>query len=354
MNRKYGNTIDRPLFDPFSFTMAMVGSYERLWVARLRFIWSTTTVTSGATNIAVTYLLGLDLIAQNRSNTVRYYGYDGSGNARFLTSAGATVTDTYAYDAFGLQLSSTESTMNEFRYTGERLIPETGLYLLRARYLNPEKGRFWTPDTFVGKRNRPLSLHKYVYAENDPVNRIDPSGNDTFSLSGRLVVGAIIAIVATATYQAYIVNKVGPSGLPTLGRPRTIGRFQYEPEPQPPPQPRPPSIIDVAPIPTGTEDPTDERFLFYHYSQSPPASFANGLFPPAYVTDVAGLDSQAAMFKLGINPPLYEYSFLIGLDKLGPANNSTPGRLTQYPVIKPTGAGSMVSFRNVVQTHGGR
>jgi hypothetical protein len=39
-------------------------------------------------------------------------------------------------------------------------------------------GRFWTRDTFEGDLQSPASLHKYIYASADPVNRHDPSGND--------------------------------------------------------------------------------------------------------------------------------------------------------------------------------
>jgi hypothetical protein len=39
-------------------------------------------------------------------------------------------------------------------------------------------GRFWTMDMEEGRDLEPLSLHKYLYAIGDPVNRIDPMGND--------------------------------------------------------------------------------------------------------------------------------------------------------------------------------
>ncbi len=136
------------------------------------------TVTGGVTNLSVIYLLGLDLVAQNRSGTVSYFGYDGNGNTRYLTGSGATVIDTYAYDAFGVSLASTGSIVNEFRYSGERLSPETGLTYLRARYLNTGTGRFISRDSFAGRPEQPASLHRYQYCQSDPVNRMDPSGNE--------------------------------------------------------------------------------------------------------------------------------------------------------------------------------
>jgi hypothetical protein len=41
---------------------------------------------------------------------------------------------------------------------------------------DPTTGRFNRMDPFTGKKEIPQSLHKYAYCQNDPVNRVDPSG----------------------------------------------------------------------------------------------------------------------------------------------------------------------------------
>jgi hypothetical protein len=87
------------------------------------------------------------------------------------------------------------------------------------------------------------------------------------------------------------------------------------------------------------------KALFYHYSQDPPVSFEEGLFPPAWVTPISGLDAKTAMFKLGIDLPSYEYTFRISWYMLDPVNDRNPGRIAQYEVIAPTGPGSMVSWK---------
>jgi len=46
----------------------------------------------------------------------------------------------------------------------------------RARYFNPGTGRLWTMDTAEGDQEDPLSLHKYLYCQADPVNYTDASG----------------------------------------------------------------------------------------------------------------------------------------------------------------------------------
>src|ERR1035438_8380384 len=45
-----------------------------------------------------------------------------------------------------------------------------------ARYYNPATGRFLSRDPENGKPIDPKTLHKYLYAAGDPVNRIDPRG----------------------------------------------------------------------------------------------------------------------------------------------------------------------------------
>lgn len=110
--------------------------------------------------------------------TPSFYGYDGHGNVRFLANTGGTVTDTYTYDAFGMPIAPTGTTANNFRYSGEWLDPNLSFYNLRARYYNALTGRFETMDPYAGKITDPVTLHKYVYAKNNPVNLIDPTGRD--------------------------------------------------------------------------------------------------------------------------------------------------------------------------------
>jgi RHS repeat-associated protein len=136
------------------------------------------------------YTYGLDLVSQRQSDgTTHFYGYDGNGNVRFLTATNATISDTYAYDAFGIQIASTGTTPNNYKYSGEQYDSNLGFYYLRARYLNPNTGRFWTRDSFDGRREDPRSLHRYLYAFANPLDHSDPSGHDPLSaaINGQLV-----------------------------------------------------------------------------------------------------------------------------------------------------------------------
>ena len=117
-----------------------------------------------------------ELLSMERNGSVWYYIYDGHGNTRLLTNAAGTVTDRYAYDACGNLLRKEGETENDFLYTGEQYNANTGLYYLRARYMDPSTGTFISMDSYQGSLYDPVSLHKYLYANANPVKYTDPTG----------------------------------------------------------------------------------------------------------------------------------------------------------------------------------
>jgi hypothetical protein len=65
---------------------------------------------------------------------------------------------------------------------------------LRARYYDPTVDRFTQMDPVAGNNFDPQSLHKYVYAADEPVNRIDPTWH--LSQTEILITSVIIGLVA--------------------------------------------------------------------------------------------------------------------------------------------------------------
>jgi RHS repeat-associated protein len=128
---------------------------------------------------------GHAVLAQDRFNGSTWitslFGIDGHGNVRYLTDTLGQVTDTYDYDAFGNLVDRNGLTDNNHLFTGEQYDPDLELYYLRARYHNPNLGRFWTMDSFDGFGDDPGSLHKYTYVGNNPCSNIDPTGNLTIT-----------------------------------------------------------------------------------------------------------------------------------------------------------------------------
>ncbi|WP_186804725.1 RHS repeat-associated core domain-containing protein [Limihaloglobus sulfuriphilus] len=86
----------------------------------------------------------------------------------------------YTYNPFGEDFSSEcfENTgiHNPFKYTGQWYDDEIDQYYLRARMYDPQMMRFTGRDPVRGKYGEPLTLHRYLYTANEPINRIDPNG----------------------------------------------------------------------------------------------------------------------------------------------------------------------------------
>ena len=128
--------------------------------------------------VARRYTYSINRISQTQAGVTSLYDYDAHGAVRALMSTApvapgnfATPTDTYDYDAFGNLIGSTGTTPNVYRYQGEALDEEMGLYYFRARYYDPVAGRFLTVDPLASEGE-----HPYEYAAADPVNGHDPTG----------------------------------------------------------------------------------------------------------------------------------------------------------------------------------
>jgi RHS repeat-associated protein len=138
----------------------------------------------GSGVVARQYTYGLQRISENLSPAVTgnstwtpsFYVYDGGGNVRNLTSSAGAITDEYEYDAYGNSFTKVGTTPNNYLYRGEQYDSDLALYYLRARYYNPATGRLMSHDPLDGGATNPKTLHKYVYANGDPVNLADPTG----------------------------------------------------------------------------------------------------------------------------------------------------------------------------------
>jgi RHS repeat-associated protein len=134
--------------------------------------------TAGGVTVA-SYIYGLDLISQTRGGSTAFYHTDGLGSTRALTDGAGQVTDRYVYDAYGRIIQKVGGTVNDHLFVGESRDAVTGLDYLRLRHLDPSTGRFLSQDSAAGALMTPMTLHRYMYVNDNPVNLIDPSGAET-------------------------------------------------------------------------------------------------------------------------------------------------------------------------------
>ena len=133
----------------------------------------------GSGTLRARYSYGSRMLAMASGGTPSFPLRDALGNTRALSDTAGAITDRYQFDAFGNEVSATGSTVNPYRYRGERFDADSGLYQLRARYYNPAQGRFLSRDPVAGQPRSPLSRHRYLYANSDPVDYVDPTGRES-------------------------------------------------------------------------------------------------------------------------------------------------------------------------------
>jgi RHS repeat-associated protein len=118
----------------------------------------------------------LDLISQTRDVSTSFYLKDGHSGVRQLTNTAGVVTNQYGYDGYGNLLYSLGSTQNVYQYRCEQSDSDLGMQYLRARYYNTRTARFSSVDPFEGWKEQPISKHRYLYGNNNPISLSDPAG----------------------------------------------------------------------------------------------------------------------------------------------------------------------------------
>ncbi|GIO41752.1 hypothetical protein J41TS4_15100 [Paenibacillus apis] len=107
---------------------------------------------------------------------MQYYQLNGHGDVVGLTDSQGQQLNAYTYDIWGNPETEEETVPNIFRYSGEYWDSTTDLQYLRARWYDPNAGRFVSKDPYQGSLDNPLSLNRYSYVSNSPLKYVDPSG----------------------------------------------------------------------------------------------------------------------------------------------------------------------------------
>ena len=153
---------------------------------------------------------GSNLVYADKGNGTekQYYVTDPHGNVVQLTDEKGKVIKIYEYDSFGNEVNPDSKDENPFRCCGEYYDKEMEEIYLRARYYEPNVGRFLTRDSYTGEDDEPLSLHLYTYCENDGVNSVDPSGHWRKETHEKITKVAIKKVKKLKKSNRYIYKKI--------------------------------------------------------------------------------------------------------------------------------------------------
>jgi len=155
------------------------------------------------------YTRGFELISRKDATRELWYLTDGGGSVRFLTDSTGSVTDSLVFDAFGNTVSRAGQTGDSYGFQGEQQ-DATGLYYLRARYMNPATGSFTQMDTYGGSLSDPISLHKYLFANANPVKYRDPSGHMGTQVDTLAALSMQMILFSCISMTIYSIGYFGP------------------------------------------------------------------------------------------------------------------------------------------------
>ncbi|MDU4697713.1 MAG: RHS repeat-associated core domain-containing protein [Paenibacillus sp.] len=111
-------------------------------------------VSGGTPSVSYTYIYDLSGLLWSRvdqkTGEVQYYQLNGHGDVVGLTDSQGNQLNTYTYDIWGNPETEEETFPNVFRYSGEYWDSVTNLQYLRARWYDPNAGRFVSKDPYEG------------------------------------------------------------------------------------------------------------------------------------------------------------------------------------------------------------
>ena len=162
------------------------------------------------------YVYGLGALYQETDgSTVLYLHDDPRGNTVALSGSVGTVVGRIDYGPFGEIASETGTTSTALQYVGKFGVQTdaNGLQYMQTRFYLPQIGRFLQQDIHLGTIDISAALNRYVYAGNNPLNWIDPTGQNWIGALGGALSGAASGAITGAVTGAIIGAVVGgPAG----------------------------------------------------------------------------------------------------------------------------------------------
>jgi RHS repeat-associated protein len=147
-----------------------------------------------------------------------YYLTDALGSVTAMVKQDGTITR-YAYEPYGQQVrawiqtdagtvsddgSESNASLsgedhNPWRYASGYADKNSPMIKFGTRYYMPELARWTQTDPEFGEPSKPLTLNKYIYAGDSPINKTDPNGRE---FVGWECVGAVFGTIGGAVGTA--------------------------------------------------------------------------------------------------------------------------------------------------------
>lgn len=136
----------------------------------------------------------MQTVTAEGQSTTYIFGHDGHANVRVLYDLAASIAQVFSYAAYGEMVAVHNSVaalvpggqagaLTSLGYAGEHFDAKAAQQYLRARFYDPNVGRFSSLDTYSGDVDAPVSFHKYTYGSADPISFSDASGKFSVAVS---------------------------------------------------------------------------------------------------------------------------------------------------------------------------
>lgn len=145
----------------------------------------------------------------------RWLHADHQGSVIAVSNAGGVALAINSFDEYGVPA---ESNLGRYQYTGQTWLPELRLHYYKARMYHPRYARFMQTDPV---RFDSGDLNLYTYVLDDPLNKVDPTGETPLDL---IFLGADLAKLGVAMYTG-----VGVAGALSDVAASTVGVFSPVP-----------------------------------------------------------------------------------------------------------------------------
>jgi RHS repeat-associated protein len=167
---------------------------------------STDLVTDGSGNVVSDYVYGgSQIIARLDANgEPLYYLTDSMGSVIGLVDGAGNIQSRIVYDGFGNVESGDDGSSlgGDFRFQGQWLEGESGLYYMRARDYDSQTGLFLSRDAVDVQEQGVEAFNPYQFAFNNPLVFSDPTGLFSITeINATLELDQILSTIEARTKQ---------------------------------------------------------------------------------------------------------------------------------------------------------